>query len=87
MYVFVYMANIHQKQHSIRNMQVVSSNSAHSTHSCDANKCQIFKPFFCLSAKRFLNITIKFSLKKINFRVRFLPLKIVFLRGLRMITF
>ena len=41
-----YMANIHQEQPSIRNMQVVSSNRVHSTHSCEANKCRIFKPFF-----------------------------------------
>ena len=41
-----HMANIHQEQLSIRNMQVVSSNRVHSTHSCEANKCRIFKPFF-----------------------------------------
>ena len=40
------MANIHQEQPSIRNMQVVSSNRFHSTHSCEAIKCRIFKPFF-----------------------------------------
>ena len=39
-------ADIHQEQPSIRNMQVVSSNRVHSTHSCEANKCRIFKPFF-----------------------------------------
>ena len=33
------MANIHQDGSSIRNMQVVSSNRVHSTHSCEANKC------------------------------------------------
>ena len=38
------MANIQQEQHSIRNMQVVSSNHIHPTHSCEANKCLIFKP-------------------------------------------
>ena len=31
-------ANIHQDSTSIRNMQVVSSNRVHSTHSCEANK-------------------------------------------------
>ena len=54
-----HMANIHQEQPSIKNMQVVSSNRVHSAHSCEANKCQIFKPFFCLSDKRFLIIIIK----------------------------
>ena len=37
--------------------------------------------FFCLSDKRFLNIIIKKKLKKINLRVRFLPLKIAFFGG------
>ena len=41
-----HMANIHQEQPSIRNMQMVSSNRVHSTHTCEANKCRIFKPFF-----------------------------------------
>ena len=41
-----HMANIHQDGHSIRNIQVVSSNRVHSTHFCEANKCRIFKPFF-----------------------------------------
>ena len=41
-----HMADIHQEQPSIRNMQVVSSNRVHSSHSCEANKCRIFKPFF-----------------------------------------
>ena len=40
------MANIHQDGHSIRNIQVVSSNRVHSTPLCEANKCRIFKPFF-----------------------------------------
>ena len=40
------MANIHQEQPSIRNMQVVSSNCVHSTQSCEAYKCRIFKLFF-----------------------------------------
>ena len=39
-----HMANIHQDGHSIRNIQVVSSNSLHSTRLCEANKCRIFKP-------------------------------------------
>ena len=43
--VILHMANIHQEQPSIRNMPVVSSNRVHSTHSCAANKCRIFKPF------------------------------------------
>ena len=38
---------------------MVSSNCVHSTYSCEANKCRIFKHFFCLSDKRFLNINIK----------------------------
>ena len=42
----LHMANINQEQHSIRNIQVVSSNCVHSTHLCEANKCRIFKPFF-----------------------------------------
>ena len=54
-----YMPNIGQEQPSIRNVLVVSSNRVHSTHLCEANKCGIFKPFFCLSDKRFLNIIIK----------------------------
>ena len=54
-----YMANIAHEQPSIRDMQVVSSNHVHSTHLCEANKCRIFKPFFCLSDKRFLSIIIK----------------------------
>ena len=41
-----HMANIGQEQPSIRNMQVVSSNRVHSTQSCEANECRIFKPFF-----------------------------------------
>ena len=41
-----YMANIHQDGHSIRNIQVVSSNRVQSTHFCEANDCRIFKPFF-----------------------------------------
>ena len=41
-----HLANIAQEQPSIRNMQVVSSNHVYSTHSCEANKCRIFKPFF-----------------------------------------
>ena len=53
------MANIHQEQLSIRNMQVVSSNRFHSTQSCEANKCRIFKQFFCLSDKRCLMLVIK----------------------------
>ena len=56
-----HMADIHQEQPSIRNMQVVSSNRAHSTQSCEANECRIFKPFFCLSDKRFLNIIINIA--------------------------
>ena len=53
------MANMHQDGNSIRNMQVFFSIRVHSTHLCEANKCQIFKPFFCLSDKRFLIIIIK----------------------------
>ena len=64
-----HMANIHQDEHSIRNMQVVSSNRAHSTHSCH---------FFCLSDKRCLMLIFKKELKKINLSVSFLPLKIAF---------
>ena len=63
------MANIHQDGNSIRNIQVVSSNRVHSTHLCEANKCWIFKPFFCLSDKGCLMLIIKRKLKKINLRV------------------
>ena len=59
-----YMAKIHQDEYSIRNMQVVSSNRVHSTHSCDANKCGIFKPFFRLSDKRFPMLNIKKKIQK-----------------------
>ena len=71
------MANIHQELNSIRNMQVVSSNRFHSNHSCEANKCRIFKPFFLLSDKRWAILKMK-KMKKINLRVHFLPLKIAF---------
>ena len=54
-----YIANIHQERHSIKNMQMVSSNRVHSTHSCEANKCRIFKPFFYLSDKMFPMLNIK----------------------------
>ena len=61
-----YMANIHQEQPFIRNMQVISSNRVHSTHSCEANKCRNFKPFFCLSDIRFLRggVIIKQGLRR-----------------------
>ena len=64
-----HMANIGQEQPSIRNMQVVSSNRVHSTQSCEANKCRIFKPFFCLSDKRFPMLKIK---KKNGLKIRHL---------------
>ena len=35
----MHLANIHQNEHSIRNMQVVSSNRVYSTHLCEANIC------------------------------------------------
>ena len=54
-----YMANILQDKHSIRNIQVVSSNRVHSTHSFEVNKCRIFKPFFRLSDKTCLMFIIK----------------------------
>ena len=54
-----HMANIHQDGVSIENMQVLSSNCVHSTHSCEANEYGIFKPFFCLSDKRRLMHNIK----------------------------
>ena len=38
--------------------------------------------FFCLSDKRFPMLNIKKKLQKMNLRVRFLPLKIVFFGGL-----
>ena len=41
-----YMAKIHQDGRSIENMHVLSSTLVHSTHSCEANKYKIFKPFF-----------------------------------------
>ena len=40
-----HLANMHQDVNYIRNMQVVSSNRVHSTHSCEANKCWIIKLF------------------------------------------
>ena len=72
------MADIHQEQPSIRNLQVVSSHRVHSTHSCEVNKCQIFKAFsFVYQIKGFQCLISKEKLKKINLRVRFIPLKIV----------
>ena len=60
-------ADIHQEQPSIRNIQVVSSNRVHSTHSCEANKCRIFKPFFFVyQIKGFQCLISKFSFKKID---------------------
>ena len=58
------MANIHQDGNSIRNIQVVSSNRVHSTHLCEANKCWIFKPLFCLSDKRCLMLIIKTKIEE-----------------------
>ena len=71
------MANIHQDGHSIRNVQVVSSNRVHSTLLCEANKCRIFIQFFFVYQ---IN-GFQFFFKKINLRVRFLPLKIAFFWG------
>ena len=65
------MANIHQDGHSIRNVQVVSSNRVHSTLLCEANKCRIFIQFFFVYQ---IN-GFQFFFKKINLRVRFLPLQ------------
>ena len=74
--------NIHQEQPFIRNMQVVSSNRVHSTQACEAYKCRILKPFFFVyQIKGFLLLLSKKKLKKINLRVRFLPLKIAFFGG------
>ena len=73
-----HMANIHQDGTSIMNMQMVSSNRVHSTPSCEANKCKIFKPFFCLSDKRCRMLIIKNEMKKINIWVRFLAIKIAY---------
>ena len=84
-----HMAYIHKDKHSIRYMYVVSSNRVHSFHSCEANKCRIFKPFFVYQIKGFRVLLSKKNLKKINLRVRFLALKIAFLGGggLKMIIF
>ena len=42
-----HMVDIHKDgNNSIRNMQVVSLNRVHFTHSYVANKCRIFKSFF-----------------------------------------
>ena len=82
-----HMANIHQEGNFIRNMQMVSSNRVHSTHSCKAKECQIFKMFFCFSDKRCLMLIIKKKLKKINVRVCFFMLKIAFFWVLKMIIF
>ena len=76
------MANIHQDGNSIRNIQVVSSNRVHSIHLFEANRCRIFKPFFFVyQIKGFSALLSKNFLKKINLRVRFLPLKIAFFEG------
>ena len=73
------MANIHQEQHSIRNMQVVSSIRVHSTHSCEANKSRNSKPFFACGRSRTSSRSHqKKKLKKIILKVPFLPLKIAF---------
>ena len=72
------MANIHQEQHSIRNMQVVSSSWLHSTHSCEANKRRNSKPFLACGRSRTSSCSHQKKLKKINLRVRFLLLKIVY---------
>ena len=53
------MADIHQDGNSIRNIQVVSSNRVHSSHSCEANKGFIFKHFFRLSDSRCPMLIIK----------------------------
>ena len=72
------MANIH----SIRKMQVVSSNCVNSTQSCEVNKCRILKPFFLFIRKKVSEYYYrKKKLRKINLRVRFLPLKIAFFGG------
>ena len=67
------MANIHQDGHSIRYMQMVSSNPVLSTHLCEASKCRM--------------AFHKKKLKKINPRVRYLALKIAFFWVLIMIKF
>ena len=43
--------------------------------------CVALLNFLCLSDKRLLTILIKKKLKKINLKVRFLPLKIAFFEG------
>ena len=58
------MANIHEDGTCIRNMQMVSSNRVHFTHPCEANKCPIFKPLFCLSDKRCLMLIIKTKIEE-----------------------
>ena len=73
--VLHHMADIHQEQPSIRNLQVVSSNHVHSNHLCEANRCRISKPCFCLSDKRFLMLIIK-KMKEINLRMCFYCLKL-----------
>ena len=52
------MADIHQEQPYIRNMQVVSSNRVHSTRVRPIN-VGFSNRFFCLSDKRCLMIDIK----------------------------
>ena len=72
------MANIHQDGVSIENIQLLSSNRVHSTHSCEANKYGIFKPFFayqikgvqCIISNRITSLTIS--------RVQILPHKMPF---------
>ena len=82
------MANSHQDSLSIKNMQVLSSTLVHSNHSCEANKCPIFKPFFfvyqikgvqCIISNKIISLTIS--------RGQILPHKMLFFGVLKMIIF
>ena len=53
------MANIHQEQHSIRKMQVVSLIRVHSTPSCEANKSQNSNPFLRVADHGLPTVLIK----------------------------
>ena len=49
------MANIHQKQHSIRNMQVVSLIHVPSAHLREANKIRNSNPFWIFEKDNILS--------------------------------
>ena len=77
------MANIHQEQHSIINMQVLTLLTC-----VRPIKVRILNRFLRVLNHRLPTVLIKKKLKKINLRVRFLQLKIVFFsRFLKIVIF